>query len=209
MTRLVLASASPRRAELMRQIGLPFTVLPSAYEEPSPEGWAPENYVVDLALNKARSVQRVLAEGSEDDDAIIIGADTVVCTKAEILGKPANAVEAAQMLRGLSGYKHQVYTGLALVAVGGRECSGYERTEVEMGELSEADIAAYVASGEPLDKAGSYGIQGSAGRFIESVEGCYYNVVGLPLARLCALLNEMGYGVTAAIAANEMQAQNE
>ncbi|MFT5090936.1 MAG: septum formation protein [Candidatus Latescibacterota bacterium] len=206
MMRLVLASASPRRAELMRQIALPFEVLPSSYEEPSPEGWAPEHFVVDLALNKARSVQRVLHERGEADNAIVIGADTVVCREDAILGKPSSTADAVQMLRGLSGHRHQVYTGLALVAVNGRECSGYEMTEVKMGELSEADIAAYVASGEPLDKAGSYGIQGSAGRFIESVEGCYYNVVGLPLARLCALLNEMGYGVTAAIAANEMQA---
>lgn len=206
MTRLVLASASPRRAELMRQIELPFVVLPSSFAEPSPAGWAPEDFVVDLALHKARSVQRLLSARGEAEDALVIGADTVVCIDGDILGKPAGAADAAQMLRRLSGEKHQVYTGLALVAAEGVEHSACEMTQVQMGRLSAADIAAYVASGEPLDKAGAYGIQGRAGRFIESIEGCYYNVVGLPLARLCALLNEMGYGVTTAIAANEMQA---
>ncbi len=209
MTRLVLASASPRRAELMRQIALPFVALPSSLAEPPPAGRLPEDFVVDLALDKARSVQRLLSERGEAEEVIVIGADTVVCIGGDILGKPSGSAEAAQMLRRLAGHKHQVYTGLALVAAEGRERSGYEMTQVKMDHLSEADIAAYVASGEPLDKAGAYGIQGRAGRFIESIEGCYYNVVGLPLARLCTLLNEMGYGVTAAITTNEIQAYYE
>lgn len=206
MTRLVLASASPRRAELMRQIELPFVALPSSFEEPSPTGESPERFVIDLALCKARSVQRLLNARGEADEVIVIGADTVVCIGGDILGKPAGEVDAAHMLRRLSGERHQVYTGVALVAAEGAERSACEVTQVKMGDISDADIAVYIASGEPLDKAGAYGIQGRAGRFIESIDGCYYNVVGLPLARLCALLNEMGYGVTAAIAANEMQA---
>lgn len=202
--RLVLASASPRRSELLRQIGLPFEVLRSVDEEAKPAGELPETFVVKSAEAKAECVLRVLAQRGEESGVITIGADTIVCVDGRILGKPIDEQDAARMLRLLSGRTHQVYTGLALVAEQGR-CSAYEVTQVCVAALCPAAIDAYIASGEPLDKAGAYGIQGRAGRFIESVEGCYYNVVGLPLARLCVMLGEMGYDATAAIAANEMR----
>jgi len=202
--RLILASASPRRRELLQQIGLPFEVLPNADEELKPAGDPAKTFVVKSAEAKADGVFRLLAERGEERDIITIGADTIVCVDGRILGKPIDEQDAAGMLHLLSGRSHQVYTGLALVADSGR-CSAYEVTQVRMAALSQATIDTYTASGEPLDKAGAYGIQGRAGRFIESVEGCYYNVVGLPLARLCTMLGEMGCDATAVIAANEMR----
>lgn len=198
MMDLVLASASPRRAELLRQIELPFSVEPSRGPEPLPDGRAPEVFAVYSAQCKARSVLRLLWDRGAAMNALIIGADTVVCIDGLILGKPANPAEAAQTLARLSGRPHKVYTGLSVVCAQ-RESSGCEMTSVQMKSLSQQDIDTYVSSGEPLDKAGSYGIQGRASRFIESIEGCYYNVVGLPLARLCALIEDMGYDVVGAI----------
>ncbi len=195
--RLVLASASPRRAELLRQIELSFAIEPSPAPEPLPDGRPPEAFVVHSAQSKARCVYQMLREQGTADGAIAIGADTIVCVDGAILGKPTDAAEAAQMLRQLSGRRHCVYTGLSLVSAW-NECEGYEETSVNMRALTDADIDAYVSSGEPLDKAGAYGIQGRAARFIESIVGCYYNVVGLPLAHLCVLLGDMGYDVTAA-----------
>ena len=198
MIDLVLASASPRRAELLRQIELSFRVEPSPDPEPLPDGQAPEVFAAYSAQCKAHSVLRLLREREAAVDVLVVGADTIVCIDDLILGKPASPAEAAQMLSRLSGRRHRVYTGLS-VASAERESSGCEVTSVQMKALSQRDIDAYVSSGEPLDKAGSYGIQGRAGRFIESIEGCYYNVVGLPLARLCALLEDMDYDVVGAM----------
>ncbi len=198
---LVLASASPRRAELLRQIELSFAIEPSPAPEPLPDGRPPEAFVAHSAESKARCVYQLLCQRGTAADAIVIGADTIVCVDGAILGKPVDAAHAAHMLRQLSGRRHRVYTGLSLISAW-NECGGCEATSVDMRVLTDADIDAYVSSGEPLDKAGAYGIQGRAARFIESIVGCYYNVVGLPLARLCVLLGDMGYDVTAAVRAD-------
>ena len=187
MKPLVLGSASPRRAALLRQLALPFTVVPSPVAEPVPATSIPADYALASAEAKARAVARAVAA-----DATVIAADTIVCSSGAIWGKPADAAHAASMLGRLSGRVHQVYTGLAIHS-GEQLLREVACTQVEMRPLTAADIAAYVASGEPLDKAGGYGIQGLGARFIERIAGCYYNVVGLPLARLCVLLSAVGY----------------
>ena len=189
MKPLVLGSASPRRAALLRQLALPFTVVPSPVAEPVPATSIPADYALESAEAKARAVA-----GSVAADAIVIAADTIVWSNGAILGKPAHAAHAASMLGRLSGQVHQVYTGLALQS-GEQLLREVACTQVELRPLTAADIAAYVASGEPLDKAGGYGIQGLGARFIERIAGCYYNVVGLPLARLCVLLSAVGYNL--------------
>lgn len=189
MKRLILGSASPRRAALLRQLALPFTVVPSPVAEPVPATSIPADYALESAEAKARAVARSVAA-----DAIVIAADTIVWSNGAILGKPADAAHAASMLGRLSGQVHQVYTGLAIQS-GEQLLREAACTQVAMRPLTVADIAAYVASGEPLDKAGGYGIQGLGARFIERIAGCYYNVVGLPLARLCVLLSAVGYNL--------------
>ena len=189
MKRLILGSASPRRAALLRQLALPFTVVPSPVAEPVPATSIPADYALESAEAKARAVARSVAA-----DAIVIAADTIVWSNGAILGKPADAAHAASMLGRLSGQVHQVYTGLAIQS-GEQLLREAACTQVAMRPLTAADIAAYVASGEPLDKAGGYGIQGLGARFIERIAGCYYNVVGLPLARLCVLLSAVGYNL--------------
>lgn len=189
MKRLILGSASPRRAALLRQLALPFTVVPSPVAEPVPATSIPADYALESAEAKARAVARSVAA-----DAIVIAADTIVWSNGAILGKPADAAHATSMLGRLSGQVHQVYTGLAIQS-GEQLLREAACTQVAMRPLTAADIAAYVASGEPLDKAGGYGIQGLGARFIERIAGCYYNVVGLPLARLCVLLSAVGYNL--------------
>lgn len=189
MKPLILGSASPRRAALLRQLALPFTVVPSPVAEPVPATSIPADYALESAEAKARAVARSVAA-----DAIVIAADTIVWSNGAILGKPADAAHAASMLGRLSGHVHQVYTGLAIQS-GEQLLREAACTQVAMRPLTAADIAAYVASGEPLDKAGGYGIQGLGARFIERIAGCYYNVVGLPLARLCVLLSAVGYNL--------------
>ncbi len=189
MKPLILGSASPRRAALLRQLALPFTVVPSPVAEPVPATSIPADYAIESAEAKARAVAR-----SVTADAIVIAADTIVWSNGAILGKPADAAHAASMLGRLSGQVHQVYTGLAIQS-GEQLLREAACTQVAMRPLTAADIAAYVASGEPLDKAGGYGIQGLGARFIERIAGCYYNVVGLPLARLCVLLSAVGYNL--------------
>ena len=196
--RLVLGSGSPRRRDLLRQLGLEFEQIASPEEEPAPANEAPDVYVLHSARAKARAVHRLLQRQSTPEPAIVIGADTTVCLGHRFLGKPAGAEQAAAMLQALSGRTHEVYTGIGLIAPDGRQTDDVAVTRVHMRPLSSRDIQTYVASGEPLDKAGAYGIQGLAARFIERIEGCYYNVVGLPLARLSALLEEAGYDFTAA-----------
>lgn len=184
MMHLILASTSPRRSELLAQIGLPFAVVPSRVDEGTPSGM-PDRLVESLALAKALDVAGRVSEG------VVIGADTVVAVDGQILGKPADGGEAAAMLRKLGGRSHDVYTGLAVVdAASGRRKCQHVHTVVHFRALTESEIAAYIESGEPLDKAGAYGIQGRAAVFVSGIEGCYFNVVGLPLSRLWQMLRE-------------------
>ncbi len=181
---LILASASPRRQELLRQIGLSFTVIPSRLAENTAE-CNPVKKVKALALAKATEVAERTGRG------LVLGADTMVVIGDKILGKPSSSDEAAAMLRTLSGRVHRVCTGIALVdAATGRSRAATECTLVKFRSLSEREIEAYVASGEPLDKAGAYGIQGHAAVFVSGIKGCYSNVVGLPLSRLWQMLQD-------------------
>jgi septum formation protein len=182
---LVLASASPRRAELLRNAGIAFRVVVSDLEEAREPGEAPEAYARRLARDKARVVAEWFAEEP------VLAADTIVLAGDELLEKPRDAADAARMLRLLSGRAHEVTTGVCLIA-GGREDVRSETTRVHFAELSEADIAGYIASGEPMDKAGAYAIQGGASRWIGRIEGDYGNVVGLPVALVVEMLREAG-----------------
>jgi septum formation protein len=182
--RLLLASASPRRAELLRAAGFSFeTIVVDVDETPRP-GEEPSTYVRRLAMEKSA---RALAVGGGEP---VLGADTVVVVDGEILGKPVDDRDAEAMLRRLSGRSHRVLTGLSL-RCNGNEAGGVETTDVELMRLSEADVAWYVASGEGRDKAGAYAIQGLASRFIARIEGSYSNVVGLPVHTVFVLLREM------------------
>lgn len=191
MKHLVLASASPRRAELLRQIGLKFDVVISNAPEDVPSGpLDPGKLVMDLAAAKVTQVAHSLTE------SVIIGADTVVVLANRILGKPASPEEAVAMLTALSGEKHRVFTGVALAEVStGKLVTDYEMTEVTFRSLSPAEVRAYVNTGEPLDKAGAYGIQGLGAVFVERIEGCYFNVVGLPLSKLVRMLEGCGVSI--------------
>jgi septum formation protein len=186
---LVLASASPRRKELLAQAGFTFTVAPASIpEEPKP-GESPIAYVARLAREKAQAVYAQQAtQQNEDKPLLVLGADTtVVAPNGEIFGKPTDAADAARMLRLLAGATHQVITGVAVVAQGSIETAA-EVTHVTMLTMSEEEIAAYIATGEPADKAGAYAIQGRAARWIPRVHGCYFNVVGLPLTLVASMI---------------------
>lgn len=187
---LVLASASPRRRELLTQAGYTFEVRPAHVPEDSLPGEEPIAYVVRLAREKAEAVYRQLAGrdgAAAGDDLAVLGADTTVVVDGEILAKPEDAADAARMLRMLSGRTHRVITGVALATAEGTEVAA-EVTAVRFVALAEEEIAAYVATGEPMDKAGAYAIQGGAAKWIPRIEGCYFNVVGLPLALVTAML---------------------
>lgn len=187
--KLILASKSPRRKELLKKLGLDFEIVVSEAEEDLQEG-DPVLLAEKLALKKARLVAAQQPEG------LVVGADTVVALEGTILGKPKSKDEAVKMLQLLSGKTHRVITGIALVeAPQGRELVSHEITQVSFRTLEAAEIAAYVNTGEPLDKAGAYGIQGLGGLLVERIEGCYNNVVGLPLTKLYLLLKEFGIDV--------------
>jgi septum formation protein len=192
---LILASASPRRRELLTQAGFSFQVHPAHIPEDPFDNEDPMDYVIRLAREKAHAVFEELAK-QESSDAqsplAVLGADTTVTLDGLILAKPEDAADAARMLRLLSGRVHRVITGVALATAEGIEASA-ESTEVRFLPLSEQDIAAYVATGEPMDKAGAYAIQGRAARWIPRIEGCYFNVVGLPLALVSGLLKARGF----------------
>lgn len=177
----ILASASPRRKEILERMGISFQVIPAQGEE-KVTSEEPKKVVMELALNKAKEV----AEKFETKEkGAVIGADTIVVCDGRILGKPANRKEAEETLMTLSGRTHQVYTGVALVLIPEKtEYVFYEKTDVSMYHITEEEIKAYVDSGEPMDKAGSYGIQGKGGMFVKEICGDYNNVVGLPAARL-------------------------
>ena len=178
---LVLASASPRRVALLRQAGAEFSVVDPGPDRAWPGEAEARHGVRALALDKARRV------AATKRGAVVVGADTVVVVRGQRLGKPANRDEARAMLMRLHGRQHEVWTGLAVVRDGDHRTAA-EKTLVRMAKLTDPDIEAYVKSGESLDKAGGYGIQGLAGQFVRAIEGDYFNVVGLPLARLRALL---------------------
>jgi nucleoside triphosphate pyrophosphatase len=186
---LVLASASPRRRELLTQVGYRFQVHPAHIPENALPGEDPIVYVTRLAREKAEAVYRDLTTASPkpEKNLVVLGADTTVAVDNTILGKPEDAADAARMLRLLSGRTHRVITGVAVVTAKGAEVAA-EATAVRFLTLSVAEIADYVASGEPMDKAGAYAIQGRAARWIPRIEGCYFNVMGLPLALVCSLL---------------------
>lgn len=187
---LILASASPRRRELLTQAALPFTVAAADLNEDRLPDEAAAAYVQRLAVEKAQAVwNRHRTSDTADDPLIVLGADTAVVSEGNILGKPANGADARRMLQLLSGRTHAVLTGVAAVTRSG-VVSDVEVTQVTFNVLHEAEIDAYVSTGEPLDKAGAYAIQGYAARWIPRIEGCYFNVVGLPIARTIALLAE-------------------
>lgn len=190
---LVLASASPRRRELLAQAGYSFEVHPAHIPEDPKPGEEPIAYVTRLAREKAEAVFRELSAAGRNttqaaaEDLVVLGADTTVTVDDHILGKPEDAADAARMLRLLSGRTHRVITGVALVSAGAAEVAA-EATAVRFLTLSEAEIADYIATGEPMDKAGAYAIQGRAARWIPRIEGCYFNVVGLPLALVAGMI---------------------
>ena len=185
---LVLASASPRRRELLAQVGFKFDVTPAHIPEDPRAGEDPIAYVTRLAREKAEVVYAELSsKSSSQDGLVVLGADTTVTLDNHILGKPEDEQDAARMLRMLSGRSHHVITGVAVVTARGAEVAA-EVTAVRFLTLTDAEIDAYVATGEPMDKAGAYAIQGLAARWIPRVEGCYFNVVGLPLALVSTLL---------------------
>ena len=183
---IVLASASPRRQELLQQIGCAFRVVVSDAEELSGEGISPERLAVENARRKAEDVA-----AKEGSDMPVLGADTVVAVDEMILGKPKDETDAVRMLRLLSGRQHFVYTGSAL-AYRGEVYEDVVRTAVWVDEFSEQEIAAYIATGEPMDKAGAYAVQGHAAKFIPRIDGSFSNVVGLPLHAVNKLARKAG-----------------
>lgn len=186
--KFVLASASERRQELLTRLVDNFNIIVSDFDEQSIKKMhSISEFVQNIALGKAKDVAARLQEGH-----VVIAADTVVEIDGEILGKPKDEEQAFRMLRKLSGKTHRVYTGLVLINTSTNKIlKNTEVTEVIFSELNEEDIRKYIQSGEPMDKAGSYGIQGKGGIFIEKISGCYYNVVGLPLNRLNKMLKEI------------------
>lgn len=196
MKNIILASASPRRFELLKMIGITdFTVTPAHIDETPPEGKSPEETVCLLAMQKAEAVAVMVAsdcgqsQTTQPNSPLIIAADTLVYIDGRLLGKPIDTDDAAETLRTLSGRCHTVYTGIAITN-GGKSISKAEKTDVYFREISDDEIAEYIATGEPMDKAGAYGAQGYGAVFIERIDGDFFNVVGLPLCRLSKMLKE-------------------
>lgn len=222
--KLILASSSPRRQELIRVLGLPVEIIPSDADESVNESWAPDKIVKHLALRKAYAVKRRMAS---EQGAFIVGSDTIVVLDGRVLGKPRDAAEAKAMLSALQGRQHHVFTGLAVVDAGASVCAGAPSSEenagitrlgdassysviCESGEgkpgaiagctvskvtflpMNDMEIEAYVKTGDPLDKAGSYGVQGMGSVFIEKIEGDFYSIMGLPLNLLYKMLLRFG-----------------
>ncbi|MBT3603897.1 MAG: septum formation protein Maf [Candidatus Latescibacteria bacterium] len=183
MTKLILASASPRRAELLSRLGFPFQTMPSGASEELDASLPPTQHVLEIAARKTQAI------AGQVQNAIVIGADSVISFKNTILEKPRDATHAVEMLTHLSGQTHQVLTGLVLTNTEtSKTLQDVVITQVTMRNLTEEDIHRYVATGDPLDKAGAYAAQGLSAIFIDSISGCFYNVVGLPLTKLWAML---------------------
>ncbi len=191
MPTIYLASSSPRRRELLDQIGLSYIVITTEVEESLPPGLSPVEQVIMLSRRKAGAAAPKLAEG------IVIAADTIVVLDGQVLGKPANKIEALAMLERLQGGIHEVFTGITVMELSGsRVLSDYERTEVQMRDASRDELMRYVATKEPFDKAGAYGVQGLAAVFVAGIRGCYFNVVGLPLFKLAQMLKKLEVDVS-------------
>lgn len=190
---IVLASGSPRRKELLARFGVPFRIQTSDVDETVNLPLSANRVVEELALRKGRAV------AAQCENALVIGADTVVVYQGEIMGKPGDEHEAAQMLGELSGKEHQVYSGIALLTVDQgeitREVVSHRMTRVWIRDLTPEKITWYVNTKEPLDKAGAYGIQGLGACLVDRIEGCYFNVVGMSLALLDEMLSEIGYSI--------------
>jgi septum formation protein len=190
--RLILASSSPRRAEVLRNAGFVFEIRPADVDETRRPHEAAEDYVRRVAQAKARAIAEPAR--ADRERAIVIAADTIVLAEGQILGKPRDAEDARRMLRLFSGKTHEVLTALSVIDVpAAKEALHVEKTRVEFLKMSEEEIETYIQTGEPLDKAGAYGIQGIAGRFATRIEGCYFNVLGLPLSRLWTTLQSLGW----------------
>jgi septum formation protein len=186
---IVLASASPRRRDALMRLGLSFQVVPAP---PETEGaWDGVESPPDFARRSAEAKAAVVAAGRPD--ALVVAADTIVVLEGMVLGKPAGDADARSMLARLAGREHTVHTGVALAAPGGPSASGVEATRVAFRDLADDEILAYVATGEPLDKAGAYGIQAYGATLVAGVHGCYFNVMGFPVARFLGLLGELGW----------------
>ena len=181
---LILASASPRRSELLRNAGIAFTVEPAHVAEQALPDEQPLIYAQRLARDKA------LAVFHSHPDSVVLGADTIVVVDGHLLEKPQDDADAARMLRLLAGRAHQVITGVCLIARGNEQIEA-EVTEVRFGTLTGDEIAEYIATREPMDKAGAYAIQGVASRWVERIDGCYFNVVGLPVPRVYRMLRQL------------------
>ena len=188
MSRIILASKSPRRSQLLRELGIgDFQIIPSLSEEEPDLSLEPGEAVKHISMSKAREVYSRIS----DPEALVIAADTLVYLDGRPLGKPADEAEARDMLRALSGREHLVVTGIALIT-GGRAIGDSEATFVRFRPMTEAEIAWYVSTGEPMDKAGAYGAQGKGAVFIEGIRGDFFNVMGLPLCRLAKDLERLG-----------------
>lgn len=188
MKTLVLASASPRRQELIQTFGIPVRIIVSDVDESTPSDWHPQQVVEQLAMRKAQAVL-----GDIRDHEIVVGSDTIVVLNDVILGKPKDEAEAIRMISALQGTTHFVYSGIACIdKASGRAIVDYRRTAITMAPLSDEQVRRYVATGEPMDKAGAYGIQGKASAFITDMQGDYFSVVGLPISALANLLQQLG-----------------
>jgi len=197
--KILLASKSPRRQELLKNINLDFEVAVSNFDEKSisAKDRQPGNYAGELALRKAETVADSI-KAEKGVEYLVIGADTIVVLNGEVLGQPAGADDARRMLKLLSGTANQVITGVAVISLKDGQKTihkAFESTLVYFKQLAESEIERYIATGEPLDKAGAYGIQGLASLFVEEIEGCYFNVVGLPIMRLSKLFKLHGYSL--------------
>jgi septum formation protein len=193
LERILLASASPRRLELLQSLGLTVRVEPSTYDEPDDSAATPRELAIRHAAAKASEVRRRFP------DEVVVAADTIVDVEGQALGKPRDAAAAHQMLRTLSGREHQVHTAYAIALPGRAElCEDAATTRVRFYPLDDDEIAAYVASGEPMDKAGAYGIQGRAASLVATIDGDFYTVMGFPLARFVRALRRLGFALPAA-----------
>lgn len=189
--KFILASKSPRRREILTNLGLEFEIITSEADESYDEGTAPSDVVMTLSARKAAAVKASLErEGRDLADTVIIAADTVVSAEGEILGKPDGTKDAQRMLRLLSGGTHSVLSGITVI-YNGSSASAYEETFVRFAPMSDREIKWYAESGEPDDKAGAYAIQGYASMWVEGIDGCYFNVVGLPVSCLRRLLGRV------------------
>ena len=190
--KIILASASPRRQQLLEQIGLKFTIIPSTIDEVMDDKLESSQVAVSLARQKCMDVASKVQH-----DCLVIGADTIVVKDGKLLGKPKNEKDAFDMLKFLKGEWHEVITGLCLYRTSDEKCiCDYEVTRVKMAEKSEDFIRSYIGTKEPFDKAAGYGIQGYGSLLVEKIEGCYFNVMGLPIYKLSCMLDKLGYIVS-------------